>query len=137
MILPSNAYATIPVVEVQPSYTYRVETSANRIVGYTDNLAAMVQAYDKILKTERYSYPIYNTNYGIELQDLIGKDMDLVLAVLPDRIKDAFSADDRTIEVTECICTKLDLETIQVDVTVMTTEGQVQLREVINTNGTR
>ena len=36
-------------------------------------------------------------------------------------------ADDRTVEVTECICTKLDLETIQVDVTVMTNEGKVRV----------
>lgn len=137
MILPSNAYATIPVVEMQPSYTYRVEASADRIIGYTDNLAAMVQAYGKILKTERYAYPIYNTNYGIELQDLIGQDMDLVLAVLPERIKDAFSSDDRTVRVTECTCKPLDSETIQVDVTVLTTEGQVQMQEVIDLNGTR
>ena len=67
------------VVEVQtaekwPSKTYVMNIDGERITGtMTDDIEAVKQAIYKILNTERYQYPIYSWNYGVELADLFGK----------------------------------------------------------------
>lgn len=94
------------VVEVQtaekwPSKTYVMDIEGERIVGTTtDELTAVKQAIYKILNTERYRYPIYSWNYGVELADLFGKPIAYVLPEIPRRIKEALVADDRIIDAT-------------------------------------
>ena len=53
------------------------------------------QAVEKILQTERYRFVIYDWNYGMELDDLIGKNASFVIPELKRRIEDALLADDR------------------------------------------
>ena len=60
-------------VEAIPTKTYKMAIFGNKITGKTDGQEAMKQAIYKILNTERYQYPIYSWNYGIELKDLFGK----------------------------------------------------------------
>ena len=60
-------------VEALPTKTYKMAIFGNKIQGKTDEQEAMIQAIYKILNTERYEYPIYSWNYGIELKDLFGK----------------------------------------------------------------
>ena len=89
------------VVEVQtaekwPSKTYVMNIDGERITGtMTDDIEAVKQAIYKILNTERYQYPIYSWNYGVELADLFGKPIAYVLPEIPRRIKEALVADDR------------------------------------------
>lgn len=64
--------------------TYKL-TQTN-IQGYTDNLDALQQAIYKVLNTEKYEYEIYSFNYGIELENLIGKDEQYVKIELKRRI---------------------------------------------------
>ena len=52
-----------------PTYTFKVANG--RIRGMTDELDAMQQAVDKILKTERFVYQIYDEQYGNDLPELI------------------------------------------------------------------
>jgi hypothetical protein len=66
-----------------------------QIAGMNDNLEAMRQAVHIILTTKRFNYQIYTENFGIELDDLIGEEPDYIESVLPDRIREAFSIDDR------------------------------------------
>ena len=94
------------VVEVQtaekwPSKTYVMNIDGERITGtMTDDIEAVKQAIYKILNTERYQYPIYSWNYGVELADLFGKPITYVLPEIPRRIKEALVADDRIIDAT-------------------------------------
>lgn len=94
------------VVEVQtaekwPSKTYVMNIDGERITGtMTDDIEAVKQAIYKILNTERYQYPIYSWNYGVELADLFGKPIAYVLPEIPRRIKEALVADDRIIDAT-------------------------------------
>jgi hypothetical protein len=60
------------VVETQPTKTYRL--SEDSIQGFTDELEALQQAIYKVLHTEKYEYPIYGFDYGIDLESLLGKD---------------------------------------------------------------
>ena len=83
-----------------PTYygrTYRIHTKLNVINVYIDDLNSVKQAVYLILNTERYKYPIYSWNYGVELMNLIGKPMDYIQADLPRRINDALLVDDRIV----------------------------------------
>ena len=80
----------------QTSRTYKI--TGNRIHGYTDGLDALKQAIYKVLNTERYEYPIYSFNYGIGLENLIGKDLVYVQIELKRRIRECLLRDDRITE---------------------------------------
>lgn len=79
--------------EIQPSRTYRI--SGNKIQGFVDGLEALKQAIYKVLNTERYEYPIYSFSYGIELENLIGKDPMYAQIELKRRIRECLLQDER------------------------------------------
>lgn len=79
----------------QPSLTYRMDVKQERIVGKIDGIEAVKQAVYKALNTERYNYPIYSWNYGVETKDLYGRDMDYCKSELKRRIGEALTQDDR------------------------------------------
>lgn len=82
-------------VETFPTRTYKLDTRSGRIAGFVDGQDAMLQAAEKIFRTERFAYVIYSALYGIELEPLIGAPIDFVQAVLPDRVEEAVLIDDR------------------------------------------
>lgn len=86
---------------VQTSDTYQMQIKKERIKGAVTGLDAVAQACYKVMNTERYAYPIYSWSYGIELQDLFGKPIPYVFAVLPQRITDALMQDDRITSVSD------------------------------------
>lgn len=86
--------------EVMPSYTYNINRNTNRISGYIDGKDAIIQAIYLILQTERYESMIYNWYYGVEIDDLIGKNKDYVTSELSRTIREALLEDDRITEVT-------------------------------------
>jgi len=86
-----------PEESIETSRTYKM--SGSRIQGYTDGLDALKQAIYKVLNTERYEYPIYSFNYGIELENLLGKDPVYVQIELKRRIRECLLRDDRITEV--------------------------------------
>lgn len=103
--IDDNIPNAFEVVE-QPSYTYRMilptrEDDGTKFNGKTDEIEAVKQAVYKILNTERYTYPIYSWNYGIELVDLFGQPIPWVYPELERRITEALVWDDRINSVTE------------------------------------
>lgn len=84
-----------------PSLTWRIDREAEEVRGSVDEWEAVRQAVGKILQTERYRYAIYDWNYGMELDDLIGKNASYVIPELKRRIEDALLADDRVTAVTD------------------------------------
>ena len=82
-----------------PSLTYKIDTDRNCITGNTKDAEAVLQAAYLILNTERYGYPIYSHNYGIEFWDLYGKPRNYVLSELKRRISEALTQDERIISV--------------------------------------
>lgn len=79
--------------ETKITKTYKL--SQANIQGFTDELEALQQAIYKVLRTEKYEYPIYSFFYGIELESLIGKDRDYVKIELKRRIRDCLLQDER------------------------------------------
>lgn len=82
-----------------PSFTYNINRNTNRISGYIDNKDAIIQAIYLILQTERYESLIYNWYYGVEIDNLIGKNRDYVSSELKRIIREALLEDDRILEV--------------------------------------
>ena len=81
------------VEEVEVSKTYKLTDTS--IKGYIEELEALKQFIYKVLSTERYEYPIYSFDYGIELESLIGKDIEYVQIELKRRIEECLLQDER------------------------------------------
>ena len=60
----------------QPSLTYRFGNYT--VAGKIDEIESVKQAVYHILMTERYSNPIYDDYYGVELEQYIGKDIGFI-----------------------------------------------------------
>lgn len=88
-------------IENQPSLTYRLDFDRKRIGGKVDNEDAILQMVMKILYTERYAYVIYSSNYGVELDRLIGQEYDFIISDLERTITEALLADDRILSITD------------------------------------
>lgn len=114
-----------------PGYTFGIDFENNRIIGKTDRLGAVYQAVKLILGTQRYKYPIYSYNYGVELSDLFGKPCGFVKSELPGRITEALTQDDRITDVCDFEFTK-EKRKLTVGFTVKTIYGDIkQSTEVI------
>lgn len=100
-LLPTIAYELTDAFqyEEQPGLTHKLHPDKQRVVGQVDELEAYKQAVYKILNTERYTYPIYSWNYGVELKNLIGQHIAYVVPELERRIREALMQDDRTVSV--------------------------------------
>lgn len=88
-------------LNTQPSKNYKMHIEKNIVHGVCDGQEAMLQVIYKILNTERYLYPIYSWNYGLELRDLFGEPVSFVCAELKRRITEALMQDDRVKNVTD------------------------------------
>lgn len=93
--LVNNASFMALEVKNEPSKSYKMDIDPEIINGSVDELAAVKQAVYKILNTERYLYPVYSWDYGVELDDLLGEPADYVCAELERRITEALTQDDR------------------------------------------
>ncbi len=99
-LLPQTVLEEVEM-STQPGKTYNLDIDKKEIVGMTDEQQAVLQAIYLILSTERYVYPIYSHNYGVELENLIGMPRDYVTSELKRRIEDALTQDDRIQGVSE------------------------------------
>lgn len=91
----SNKFNSDFEIDIRPSFTYKIKNEKDKIEDYINGIESIKQAVYKALMTDRYAYEIYDFNYGVELNDLIGKSRELVKAEIPNRIQDALSSDDR------------------------------------------
>ncbi len=82
-------------VQEPTSRTFSLQIDNNRIKGYKDGIEAVKQAIYLMLSVERYKYVIYSWNYGVEIEDLVGKPIYYVKVELERRIKEALMQDTR------------------------------------------
>ncbi len=118
-------------IVTEPSYTYKIDFENGVVTGYIDELEAIKQAIFKILNTERYEYPIYTWNYGIELKDLFGQPIPYVLPELKRRITEALLQDDR-IESVDNFTFETNKNKVYVTFTVHTIFGDVEAEKVVS-----
>ena len=72
--LPESAgFGTELVLASQPSLTWLIDKEQNQVSRMDEGLEAVRQAVEIALSVERFRWQIYSTNFGAELDDLIGK----------------------------------------------------------------
>lgn len=133
MLLPNDTNKDIFIgftTEEQPSYTYKLDMCEKRIQGITDDADAYTQAVYLILGTERYQYPIYSYNYGVELADLIGQSTDYAISEIKRRVTEALMQDDRTKEIDNWSF-ETDANTVTVSFTVKSIFGDINIRKEV------
>lgn len=111
--------------------TKTYEITNNKIGKHIDNLVALKQAIYKVLNTEKYQYPIYSFNYGIELESLINKDRDYVRIELRRRIEECLLLDSR-IEAVEDFEFETEEDRLICSFNVISIYGNLSLRQGVN-----
>lgn len=81
----------------QTDLTYRL--GSRTVAGKIDKIDSIKQAIYHILSTERYSNPIYDDDYGVELEQYIGKDIGFISASIENELREALCQDDRISDV--------------------------------------
>ena len=79
--------------------TFKVDSDSGRIRGHVDELDSVKQAVRIMLSVPRFQHEIYSSNYGHDLQDLIGKPLDYVLGDVRRMIREALLIDERIIDI--------------------------------------
>lgn len=125
MIPVTNQLKEVDMMTI-PSKDYRM--GEEHVAGICEDLEEIRQAVLCILSTERYQYPIYTWNYGIELKDLLGKPMDYVLSELQRRIEEALTQDDR-IDSVDGFEFEVNGRSVEVMFTVYTTSGNIYMEK--------
>ena len=119
----------------EPTLTFKIENG--RIRGKVDEKQAIIQAVDKILRTERLVYPIYSDQYGNDLNDLIGKDMGYAKVEAERMIKEALLADDRVVDVDIDEVTEISRDTLEIKGTCVTVYGNINIDSEVSVDDTR
>lgn len=116
--------------DVETAKTYKLSDTS--IQGFTDNIDALQQAIYKVLDTERYEYAIYSSDYGIDIESLIGKDIEYVRIELKRRIQDCLLADERIVRVDNFTFSSSGDELI-CSFTVTSSYGELLITKEVNT----
>lgn len=117
-----------------PTNTYEVKNG--RILNKFDGHRAMIQAVDKILKTERFVYPIYNNQYGNDFFELFGKNFDYAMVEVERMVKEALLADDRVLTVTVDDIEVLDKTILKVHGSCTTVYGDIEIESEVSVSDT-
>lgn len=114
--------------------TYKIDFSSNKISGYIDEIEALKQTIYCILNTERYDYIIYSWNFGSELRNLIGKDVDFAVGDIRRRVTEALTQDDR-IESIDNFKIQIEQDKMNLEFIVNSIYGEITIEKVVNING--
>ena len=119
----------------EPSLTHAMYLTEDekRFLGKVDDEAAIKHAILKILCTDRYEHEIYSWDYGIEINDLIGKSTLYVLSEIEERVTDAVTADDRIEAVEDFTAVAVDKHTIYITFMAVTAQRErIEVESEVN-----
>lgn len=112
--------------------TYKLHYTKKKINSFVDRKQALEQSIYCLLNTERYKYPIYSFNYGIQREDLFGKNIDLIMRKLQNRINNALVSDDRIISVTNFEFDSKENGVLKVRFIVNSIYGEIEINYEFN-----
>lgn len=113
------------VVASQPSKTWIIDRNTMQVSCMDKGLEAVRQAVEIALNVERYKWTIYSTNFGSELNDLVGEDEAYIIAEIPRLVEGALSPDSRVVSVDGYVYQKTDTNSMTVSFTVHTVFGDL------------
>lgn len=111
-----------------PSRTYVLDFESGQVKEkLIDGQEAIKQSIQKAILTARYRYLIYNSQYGCEIETLLGQDISpqLLHSELTRVITEALKEDDR-IRAVEQFQIERDSDKLFVTFTVITAEGAIE-----------
>ncbi len=85
----------------EPWKTFRIDFNTGHINGTIGEEEALKQAVTLMLNTHRYENEIFSWNYGLDINDLIGKDISYVMPMVKKRIRETLLQDDRIEDITD------------------------------------
>lgn len=115
----------------QPSLSWYIDKTTNRITGTVDSQAAVRQAVEIILNVERFQWQIYQPYSGMEWNGLLGQDPGYVGAELQRRLIDALTVDDRVTGISNYDYT-IDGNVLTATFTVNTVYGDIDESQEVN-----
>ena len=121
----SNINISSVQFQTQPSKTWYVNQTTQRIQGEIDGLAAVTQAVDIILNVERFRWQIYSPYSGMQWDGLIGQDPGYVASELQRRITEALKMDDRVRGISG-FTYAVEGDMLRASLTVSTVYGEMQ-----------
>lgn len=125
---PNGGTRAIQITQstAKPSKTYAFDFDTGEIGGYIDGLDAVRQFVRKAVATPRFRSIIYDSQYGCELENLIGGDItaQLLQAEITRIISEALIYDDRIKDVTDVTIAR-DSDKLNISFTVSTIEGVI------------
>lgn len=113
-----------------PSRTLRLNHDYHLVHGTIDQIQAVEQAVFLILTTERYQWLIFSWDYGVELQNLIGKDPEYCIPEIERRIREALLQDDR-ITAVENFEFELNKRKVLTTFTVISIFGNINVEKAV------
>lgn len=121
----NNEFTSNIIQYEQPSLTYRL--GSKTVAGRIDKIDSIKQAIFHILSTERYAHTIYDDDYGVELEQYIGKDIGYIQAGIESTLRDALCQDDRILDVqVDNVSKNEDGNSCFVEFTVFTKLGNIK-----------
>lgn len=87
------------VIASQPSKTWIINKAQNQVSGMDSGLESVRQAVEIALNVERYRWTIYDTDFGSELEGLIGEDEAYIMSEISRIVTDALSVDSRVVSI--------------------------------------
>ena len=109
----------------QPSKTWIIDRNTLQVSCMDEGLEAVRQAVEIALCVERFRWQIYDSNFGSELDGLVGEDEAYIIAELPRLIEDALSPDSRVVSVENYVFQRKDENTMTVSFDVHTVYGDL------------
>lgn len=119
--------------KVRTSKTWKLDKKKKRVVSeFIDGKEAVKQAVFLHLSIENKSAFIHTNGFGAKMNQFIGMDMDLVIAKLPDVVKDALAWDERIFNVTDFEFEKIDRNKLKVTFLITSCFGEFDMEVVVD-----
>lgn len=124
---------TVEEEQEKPSFTYRLDLAAGRIMGKVDGLAAVEQAILKAVITPRFRCLVYDNQYGSEVIDaIIANDAtpEYIVAAAEGFVRDCLKPDTRILDITD-FSLEFEGDSVKIYFRAETIFGEIEIKKVI------
>lgn len=119
----------VEVEEAEEPADYEIDFETGNLTGrIITGLDAIIQRARIVLNTDRYFYPQYSWDHGVELNQLIGKnyDKDYIESEVKRMVSEALMTDENILDVTD-FSSSMQNEKLTVSFTIDTVYGRREL----------
>ena len=131
-LLPTfDAYSDDELIADTSGNIVHMIKDTSTLAGTVDGINAVKQACFCILATEQDIHKVYDSNYGLQTLDLIGKDYSYIASELKRRIREALMQDDRINDVRDFVIEKVKKDGIHLSFVVESQYGDISMDKTV------